>query len=229
MGFGGLTKSKREDTEDYAIPDLEYTATGEYWITPDDVIFCDGDAGVDVPNHAMVVVLQCAVNFADRLREVETSKLADNIAGVIEQVIGEYQVVDCVMLRTEINDSIDRWVEEGLLTLDQSDDIYAFIRGLLGIKKGSLEDQEIDAALGQHDDPREIGVRWGWVRVAGANFYCRDLSPATCRLMADFAAESPNKSWMVEWVEHGRRVYAAGVSTSSLERVSSIRRQRSRI
>lgn len=202
-----------------------YTAGGEYWITGEgDPIFCDGDAGFDVPNHAMVVVKHCAQNLVAKLEALEDNELAERIATTIESWIED--VVDCVAIRTQINDEIDQWVDEGIATHDQAQDIFGTIREMIGAEYGSLEDQEIDAALGQHDDPREIGVRWGWVRANGANLQTAKLNRHTCGMMVDFAMFSVNQEWTVEWLEDDQFVAVFGVPTAELDKPAAIRKHR---
>lgn len=164
----------------------------EYWIDNDgNEIFCDGDSGVDVPNHSMVVVSHCAHLLIDALVN-EGSEFSYQVASVIEGIIYE-DVIDCVMLRCTISDSVDEWVEMGLLTEDRACNVYEHIRNITGI-----DDEIVIIAVGKHDDPREYGIKIGWIRVVGNNINVQKLTCGVADRIQDFVSEHGKKN--TEWV-----------------------------
>lgn len=186
----------------------------EYWITSDgDHIYCDGDAGVEVPNHAMVVVSHCAGLLIDALEE-EGSELSDCVVAVIRRHLED--VVDCVALRTEINDSIDDWVDAGYLTPDEADDIFEALA-----KRAKIDYEYITTAIGQHDDPREIGLKLGWIRVINYEFSIQKFDRDTAERILDFVFEQdvPNSQTFALEVEDfgGHRIYINGLTTNDLD------------
>lgn len=181
----------------------------EYWITDTDIIFCDGDSGVDVPNHAMVVVHHCAEILMDALIQ-EGSQLASAVAATMAKVIADDSVIDCVALRCAINDEMDSWCENGLCASDC--DIFDIIADLTGLGRVI-----VSTAMGHHDDPRELGLDWGWVRVIQNEFCVAKLTRAVADKILDFAMEHPQDTWSLEVRDFGgRRVYLMGLTTAEL-------------
>lgn len=192
------------------------TVSGEYWIDEDgDMTFCDGDAGVDVPNHAMVVVSHCCQLVIDALENVdqEHQAFASELTRTIEFSTDE-GIVDCTMIRCSINDSIDYFVEDKLVCVEAAEDLEAFVCKITG-----LDAEIVNCAFGQHSDPRVLGTtRFNWVRVIGSNFDVAKLDRSTCKRMADFAIDQEHDNWTVEVSDHnGKRLLGFGLTIADLE------------
>lgn len=186
----------------------------EFWIDDDgNEIFCDGDSAVDVPNHSMVIVNHCAHLLIDALMN-EGSDFSYQVASIIEEIVTE-DVIDCVMLRCAISDSIDEWVQMGLLTEDQACNVYEHIRNITGI-----DDEIVTIAVGQHDDPRVYGTKIGWIRVIGNNFNVHKLTCGVAERIQDFVSEHGKRGskWNIEIEDfRGQRRYLFGLKESELE------------
>lgn len=183
----------------------------EYWIKNDgDVVFCDGDADISTPNHEAVVIAFCLDMMIDRLGD---DPLSSEIYYFLESFTDE--IIDTTALRAAINDQADYWERNGLLTSDQAADIYETLKNLTG-----LDEEIIEAAIGQHDDPRVLGVKFGWIRVINNNFDILKLDRDTCNRMYDFAMEeSEYGEWNIEVLSHGAdkvRIFIMGVPSADL-------------
>ncbi len=192
----------------------------DYWITDtDDTIFCDGDAGADVPNHEMVIVTHCVQLLIDAL-ENNRDVFSVSLAMLLSQFQVE-EVVDTVSLRCAINDSADEWVRSGALTYEESDNIYEVIE-----KRTELPPIIIHTAIGQNEDSRVLGVQLGWIRVSGNNFDIKKLTRKNCDRMYDFALENPeHDTWNIEVLDFGgKRTYFSSIPSSDLESPKTITR-----
>jgi hypothetical protein len=187
----------------------------EYWLTEDDEIYCNGDDGHDVPNHAMVVVHHCATLLLDRLYDIDT-EFSNSLAGLIQSHLDDdYNVIDCVSLRCSINDEIDNWVEDGHITQDIAEDVFEHI-----INVTRLDREVVMVAIGQHDDPREYGIKLGWIRVIGHNFDLHKINKDAVNRMYEFAVEHGSKSskWSIEIHDfNGSRRFLCEIPTCDLE------------
>lgn len=193
----------------------------EYWIDDSGTeIYCDGDAGVDVPNHAMVIATECAHRVRDALHKA-SNRFCEAIADIIEANLVD-SVIDCTKIRCEINDLCDGkdWDVEP----EALDDTYTYIRKITG-----FSEEITRAAFGDyHDgnfDPRELGLSWGWIRVIGNNFQVKELNRTICHRMANFAAEheSEDNTWRLEVIGE-KGFWLDSLTCDELESPAKIRR-----
>lgn len=135
--------------------------SGEYWLTGNDVIFADGDAGVDVPNHEMVIVAHAMNEVIGILEQNPKFAMA---AHIMEQWV-EDGIVDVTAAREDLLIWADSANKEGILTDDEVDDIEDTI-----VQQTEVDRQLLSVAFGSFDDAREYGLHnLGWTRVAGNN------------------------------------------------------------
>lgn len=149
---------------------------GEYWITPDAVIYCDGDAGADVPNHDMVVQAHLFGQFADRVA---------NIPALRWLYLGEDTVAladDYSYFRQQIDSWTDDAVSAGLLTAEQSHDVFSYIQSLVG-----FTDEEMSVLTGCGDVcPRGWATKHlGWIRVRSTACEMFTITASKLKLLAD--------------------------------------------
>lgn len=165
----------------------------EYWIDGDNnYTFCDGDQGIDVPNHEMVVVNTALQKLIDIFDSIE-DPLLEQISNIATK-LGEDEILDTCMLRTEINDAIDDWCNAKIVTADEANDIHEAVLNRVR-KQHSTEqllsmkyDELCAMVLGHYDgDPRQFAVdNWNWIRVIHNNFDVRSITPTTVSRMEEF-------------------------------------------
>lgn len=167
----------------------------EYWIDQyGDYTFCDGDAGIDIPNHEMVVVQECFTKLIDIWASHDDTLLECLVELAQPFIESEHGFTDTCLFRTSINDSIDNWLAENIITQAESDDIYGTILDRLQMRYTIAEllsmnyDEVLHIAIGHFDgDPRQFAVdNWNWIRVIHKNFDVKAITPDTCRRMELF-------------------------------------------
>jgi hypothetical protein len=156
--------------------------SGEYWLTDSGVIYADGDAGFDVPNHEMVVVAYAMGEVVDVL---EQSEKFYEVAHIMSSHMEE-GVVDVIGARTDLLNWADMANKEGILTNDEVDDIEATI-----IKQAGIDPKLLSVAFGSVDDAREYGLfNLGWARVAGNSVQVVGLTRSKLIALARGLAEA---------------------------------------
>lgn len=191
--------------------------TEEYWIDHEgNEIFCDGDAGVDVPNHSMVVISYCCELLQEALEAANTA-----VATYVAEIIGDYShegVVDCVAIRCQINDEIDHWLGENLITEDQADDIITAITEIAGVKRIIVE-----TAFGHNDDPREYGLELGWIRIQGTHITIPRPTRTVEKRLREFIEEHApyEPCWNIEARFGGSRKYIS-ISADQIHNLGKI-------
>lgn len=156
----------------------------EYWIDETgDVTYCDGDAGVDVPNHEAVAVAHAAHLVADQI-----ASKADGVGYAIIGIIDDHMedVIDCIALRSDICNAVDEWLQNGDITEEEADDIYGMMVDRYGV------DRDLLSIITRNDrnDPRAYAVeKWDWIRVINDNFDVRTLDDEHLGRIRDFIDE----------------------------------------
>lgn len=135
----------------------------EYWITDSGIVYCDGDAGIDVPNHTCVVVSECCRMLCDAM-EYSDEPAVNELASHIRQVLDDCDcyIVDQGVLSETITNEADELQRRGLLSDEDVDDIFDFIG-----KNVELEQWIVDIGLGSGSyDERAFAIeKWGWMRL----------------------------------------------------------------
>lgn len=189
---------------------------GEWWLTEHDQIYCDGETGVDVPNHEAVVIAHCAGLVADAL-EANDDRFSREAAAVFREY-AEEGIVDVIALREALCLLCDHWVDANLLTTEEADDIYETLR-----HRSELDAKIVATATGSEDDARELGLKFGWVRVIGNHFQVQQLTRDVWQRMADFAYEQEHNEWYLEVIDYrGKRVFLAGLSLVDFDSYRSL-------
>ena len=189
---------------------------GEYWI--DDggtVIFCDGDTGVDVPNHEMVVVQQAWVLFTAAIDACE-NKAAMLLVSTAMRLSGaddEGELPDVIAFRTALNDESDKMGQAGQLTEDQTDDVFSWLNSLIDI-----EEWVFAAATNGMDCNFDLRAwataKWAWIRVAGNNVVIPTITKEVCNRLADGLAEICETEGLKDFEEYAWNIEAVKPSAS---------------
>jgi len=126
----------------------------EFWIQGTELVYCDGDAGCDVPNHEAVVRAHILRDIQDVLRCLDDEKAA-GIADLMERYIDE-EIIDVIAVKCDLNDCLDfEWMDFIVQNTSYSRDVIssAFhndFQGTLDLRLWACENL-------------------GWVRVVGRN------------------------------------------------------------
>ena len=131
----------------------------EYWITKRGRII----PVTDRKNHVFVVIKYCVNKLRDKLCTVRGpyEQFASRFIETVEYCLDD-DGFDATAMRCYVYDSIDEWVEEGLLTQEESQDIHSLLERLVKCDKPLL-----DIIFGYYDDPREYGIEHlEWTRVS---------------------------------------------------------------
>ena len=132
---------------------------GEYWITPDGLVYVD-----DESNH-----------HEDRVMQVICMHVRD-IAGM-EQPDYDDDAVSC---RTELSDHLDGMVGPDEDIDDVYDEIWTKMAKVLGKRQIAEEARILFGSSDQNTDAREFAIKWwNWIRVAGGEAEMRDFTPST--------------------------------------------------
>ncbi len=158
------------------------TITGEYWIIDGDVTYCDGDAGVDVPNHEAVVIAHIFSLITDALEAVGEHSIAD----IFHRHITDEAVIDLIAFREDLNNSLDWWVREGIVTDEAAQDIDSYIAAR--VAGAGIDRDMYNAAMksgnmsSDRDHARDYGITGlKWIKVAGNNITLWDLDHTTVK------------------------------------------------
>ena len=171
----------------------------EYWITDDnDLIYCDGDGGIDVPNHSMVAqsyALQKVISTIEENKD-RHAKLAFYILKTMESSIEHYGEYDTTGIRSDILMVVDHLLTEKIILEKHADDIFTYMSRTFKVPRHLL-----DVAFDHSDiDGRQYAVKhWNWIRVIENNFDIHKITKTNCEKMFDFAIEHSNFShWNIE-------------------------------
>jgi len=196
----------------------------EYWIDEEgQTTYCDGDAGVDIRNHSMVVVDHCRQIAISKLELANDDGLADMVIAAISQ---HSAIFDIVAFRCSVNDELDNLINEEIITAKEADNIWDTISD-----KYHIERWVIDIITGSHPDPRVIGImKFNWIRVADNNFEAKSLNKHTLSRIQDFINdENLSGTFTLEIANHnGKRFIAYDLDASDFNSINSIIR-RSRV
>ena len=151
----------------------------EYWCQRQDLVYCDGDSDITTPNHECVVIQHYASVLMQELRESEHEG-CQALGSICESLL-EDEIVDVVMFRCLINDSLDELYNSGLVTEDEVFDPYDMM-----VKHTSLVAEEVSMAVGQGDVDAVLHAQreLGWIRIKE---YQVDLWHVTRRKLKDLA------------------------------------------
>ncbi|GIW89675.1 MAG: hypothetical protein KatS3mg109_0107 [Pirellulaceae bacterium] len=187
---------------------------GEFWYADGQLIFCDGDAGVDVPNHECVVISHALATLAGYLNGTKLQRLADVIDSHMqdcEAIADHIQIYESVLAEAE------NMYREGELTDDEVDDLEATAYDLVDLPPGLWS-----LAFSQGVDERSYAQKeWGWIRILGTNVQAWERSPSVCGDIADalyeaYGDEAKVSKFTVEFVSDGKTYW--DVPFSDIER-----------
>lgn len=186
---------------------------GEFWIDESGrAIFADGDAGVDVPNHAAYVRTHLAAQVINAVAALDRWR---GLANILE---GE-DLLDAPALRGVINDWIDG--AEGF-TDEEKDDIFQTMS-----LDTQLSRQLVSLAFGHGDDEelRQCGCEeLGWIRLLDANIDLHRITNNKLLLLADglydaHDDEARNAVYLIEDRATGKRYYDVPYAAIELGRL----------
>jgi hypothetical protein len=131
---------------------------GEWWVTPDGDIFCDGDNDVLTPHHSDVI---CAHLLEELLWQLETKLPALDISGAMQAGDGEL-VADSSMFVEHMHNRVDQLQSDGKLTAAEADDIWVYIAERI---KWPIEKIELVTGRDNQEACNMYGIKeLGWVR-----------------------------------------------------------------
>jgi hypothetical protein len=138
----------------------------EYWIIDDHTsVYCDGDAGVDVPNHTMVVVEKC-ISIMIESMHLSDNEAAQRMACVLDDYVEQQDgCYDLPMMGEIVCNELDHLCSQGLIC------DHVGLRDL--IEDAGVPEWILDIALNcrnAHDERRLAMEHWGWIRIVHANF-----------------------------------------------------------
>ena len=126
----------------------------EFWIQDTELVYCDGDAGVDVPNHETVVRVHILHDIISTLESSENSQCLE-IISIMESHLCD-GVPDIIAMRCQLNDFLEfDWSEVIADNVEYSEDLLrsVFSNDFSG---------ELDLRLWACEN-------LGWIRVVGNN------------------------------------------------------------
>lgn len=186
---------------------------GEYWIDDNGhTTFCDGNAGLEIPNHSMVVIGHCCQLAIDKL-QIVGDEFALKLIEIINQCY-DGDIIDTVMFRVTVGD----------IEID-TDNIFDLISDRYGIDRWL-----IDIITGSDEDPRVAGImKLGWIRVIGNNFNVKSLNKRVLSHIQDFIVEEElSGTFSLEVMDHnGHRLIAYDLDAAVFNSISSIMRKAS--
>lgn len=155
----------------------------EYWITEDSVIYCDGDASVDVPNHEMVAMIHAAQLVIDEAESSSSESIGLLFDGLNEHGL---EAIDGTLAQY-FNDRTDDLFKCGLISQQQYDDWFEWIVSDLGIGRDLLT-----VATGcSRGTPNDVDARkfaiaqWNWIWFAKDYATCRQIDQKTSERLYD--------------------------------------------
>lgn len=145
----------------------------EYWITPRGrVIKVD-----DNKNHVYVVTKHCLNKVCGKLQKIrgKYQEFAQAFIQIVQDCT-DYRFFDTIQMRSYICDSLDRWVEDGIITEDDARDVSDLITKLTGCDPDTLS-----VIFGSYHDPREYGIKkLGWTRISYNRVVVPKLTQQVC-------------------------------------------------
>lgn len=174
----------------------------EYWITPNEVIYCDGDSDISTPNHEMVVYSHVTGLVIDALSHSD-HPVATSIHDMLV-ALSEDSIIDSVMFRCTVNDSIDYWYNAGHITDKDADDIWSFVRKLCRPEDRRNRIDILFQILLDHyeGDVRHYAIHtWDWIRVQRNQFQVKNLNRKTVERINDFMLDDNVESYRSYGIE----------------------------
>lgn len=195
----------------------------EFWLTPDGAIYCDGDAGVDVPNHEAVVRQRCLCEALGAMEQSD-NEAVQAISHKLS-LLAEDDIIDGPMVSETLNNFIDDLNRDGVLSNEEVDDIYSFIR-----EHVDVEEWILDVAFGTDSyDVRAYAIdRWGWHRVVDRIIQTNSVTPSSLKDIADGLYDAYGEDCMrMKYTLEAGRLFVTDVPYMALESgdVSYIKRQ----
>ena len=135
----------------------------EYWMQGTDLVYCDSNAGIDVPNHEMIVYSQVVSDIA-QLLSIHKDPFLAGLGEVMESLIEgcEGYFTDDAMLNEALNNFVDSWDKENDTYHDNH---WDDIRGASTTLE-ELVDIISNSNSSQGYDIRTDGVvRYDWIRI----------------------------------------------------------------
>jgi hypothetical protein len=94
----------------------------EFWIQDTELVYCDGDAGVDVPNHETVVRVHVLQDIIGELESSEDSQCLE-ILSIMESHLHD-GVPDIIAMKCDLNDCLEfDWSEVIADNVDYSEEL----------------------------------------------------------------------------------------------------------
>ena len=133
----------------------------EYWMQDTDLIYCDSNAGIDTPNHEMIVYSQVIHDIAQLLsihKDPFLAGLGKAIEGILEDYEGYFS--DDSMLNEVLNNFVDSWDKDNNTYHDNHWD---------DIREASTTLKELVNIINNNEQNYDIRVdgviRYDWIRI----------------------------------------------------------------
>ena len=165
----------------------------EYWITDHGrTIYCDGDAGIDVPTHEMVVEEHAWHKLCDL---IESNCQHEGAKQLFSSVAAQFEDAPVYEARFALNNEADAMHRAGQLTDDEVDSWSTLVME----NTEGVTAELVHAAtqnMAQGIDLREYAVEnWDWIWFASNNATIHRLTGEACgRLLEGLHEIYPEKS-----------------------------------
>lgn len=203
----------------------------ECWLNGQASIGCSGRPQHD---HASYVI-KCCVNKLHEGLKHWPMKLASHIIirdFVFDELFRIFELVDAghedfsgydtTLFRCNVIDQADIWHKDKIIDESIAYDIFSYIHWYV---QEHITEKEYQCVLGQHNDPREVGIEWGWIRAIGDCFYLKKLNPQNAHRMYEHAKQFHYAKWTVEVKNfHSKRKVFWAVPTDYLSDIKYYQR-----
>ena len=189
----------------------------EYWCDDaGEVMFCDGDAEVNAPNHNQIVQITAAAHVEQSLLRHRLAGTSTAFMRAVEAAIDAVGVDPGVggglwdrdLFVEVLNTRLDEAHRAGLVSDAVVDDPYEHLREVLS---SDDEDPDLvkmltyDPSNSSSFDPRDFAIdRWNWIRIADCVSQLRRLTPGTLKRLA-------NAYWEIDPTEACHQAYDLAV------------------
>lgn len=161
----------------------------EYWMQGTDLIYCDSNAGVDVPNHEMIVYSQVVSDIA-QLLSIHKDPFLAGLGEVMESLIEECEgyFADDAMLSETLNNFVDSWDSDNDTC---HDNFWDDIRSGSPTLEKLVSILDMQSGYTGNSDIRVVGVAYyDWIRIKcysrEVNFDIRELDSEHYERILDF-------------------------------------------
>ena len=159
----------------------------DHWITDSgECIFCDGDAGIDVPCHQMIVQQTALSKMLDVLEEqVDSDPLCRIVVNAATDSYGDVDVIDPCGFRTLINDETDAAYSAGEISEECYDDWSGVIQRKYFKDDSDLVDVAFYAESVVHDTREWAVLKWDWIWLSFDSIAIRRANSETLKRLVD--------------------------------------------